>query len=165
MKRIINALVFFLENLGAGVWIGSLLTFGLAVAAPVFRGLPSITQAGGITAQVLHKINIMETSAAAVMVIAAVVFLAQRDQRTPLRIGKAVLAVAMALLLFYYGVGIMERMEHLRTVEIRDFDQWNETTRGFREEFDRLHQRYTQLVKVNLFLGLGFLLLSAFEKK
>lgn len=165
MKRIINALFFFLENLGAGVWVGSLLTFGLAVAAPVFRGLPSITQAGGITAQVLHRINVIETSAAAVMVIAAVVFLAQREQRTPLRIGKAVLAVAMALLLFYYGVGIMERMEHLRTVEIRDFDQWNETTRVFREEFDHLHKRYTQLVKVNLFLGVGFLLLSAFEKK
>jgi hypothetical protein len=59
----------------------------------------------------------------------------------------------------------MERMEHLRTVEIRDFDQFTEATRAARDEFDRLHKLYTQLARANLFLGLGFLLLSAFEKK
>ena len=165
MKRTINALFFFLENLGAGVWVGTLLTFGLAVAAPVFRGLPSVTQAGGITANVLHRINLIEAGAAALMVIAALVFLTQVDQRTPIRVGKAVLAALMVLTLFYYGVSIMDRMEHLRTVEIRDFDQWSETTRVFRDEFDQLHKLYTQLARANLFMGLGFLLLSAFEKK
>jgi uncharacterized membrane protein YozB (DUF420 family) len=165
VKRTINGLFFFLENLGAGVWVGALLTFGLAVAAPLFRTLPSVTQAGGLVAQVLHRINFIEAGAATVMVIAALVFLAQKEQRTPLRIGKAVLAAVMALTLFYYGVSLMERMEHLRTVEIRDFDQWNEATPAFREEFDDLHKLYTQLAQVNLFLGLGFLLLSAFEKK
>ena len=165
MKRTINALFFFLENLGAGVWVGALLTFGLAVAAPVFRGLPSVTQAGGITAHVLHRINLIEAGAAALMVIAALVFLTQMDQRTPVRVGKTVLAALMMLTLFYYGITIMDRMEHLRTVEIRDFDQLSETTRVFREEFDQLHKLYTQLVRANLFMGLGFLLLSAFEKK
>lgn len=165
MKRTINALFFFLENLGAGVWVGTLLTFGLAVAAPVFRGLPSVTQAGGITANVLHRINLIEAGAAALMVIAALVFLTQVDQRTPIRVGKTVLAALMALTLFYYGVTIMDRMEHLRTVEIRDFDQLSETTRVFRDEFDQLHKLYTQLARANLFMGLGFLLLSAFEKK
>jgi len=165
MKRTINALFFFLENLGAGIWVGALLTFGLAVAAPVFRGLPSVTQAGGITAHVLHRINLIEAGAAALMVIAALVFLTQRDQRTPIRVGKTVLAALMVLTLFYYGITIMDRMEHLRTVEIRDFDQLSETTRVFREEFDQLHKLYTQLVRANLFMGLGFLLLSAFEKK
>jgi len=56
-------------------------------------------------------------------------------------------------------------MEHLRRVEIRNFDEFSETTRVFRDEFDGLHNLYTQLAKANLFLGLGFLLLSAFEKK
>jgi hypothetical protein len=164
-KRMLNVLFFFLENLGAGVWVGALLTFGLAVAAPVFRGLPSVTQAGSITAHVLHRINVIEAGAAALMIVAALVFLLQKDQRTPLRMGKTILALLMVATLCYYGVAIMERMEQLRTVEIRDFDQLTEATRTAREEFDRLHKLYTQLARANLFLGLGFLLLSAFEKK
>jgi hypothetical protein len=164
-KRITNILFFFLENLGAGIWVGALVTFGLAVAAPVFRNLPSLTQAGSITAVILHRINLMETAAATLMAVSALVFLLQKDQRTPLRLVKTAVVVLMTMTFVYYGMMIMDRMEHLRTVEIRDFDQFSESTRPFRDEFDRLHTLYTQLAKANLFLGLGFLLLSAFEKK
>jgi len=72
-KYLLNSLCFFLETVGAGVWIGTLATFGYAVAAPVFRNLPSVTQAGQITALVLHRINLMESVAAGMMVFAAVV--------------------------------------------------------------------------------------------
>lgn len=164
-KRIINALFFFLENLGAGVWVGALATFGLAVAAPVFRNLPSLTQAGGITALILHRINLIETAGATLMALSALVFLLQKDQRTPLRLLKTIVVVLMTMTFVYYGMMIMDRLEHLRTVEIRDFDQLTEATRMFRDEFDRLHKLYTQLAKANLFMGVGFLLLSAFEKK
>lgn len=164
-KRLLNAFFFFLENLGAGIWVGALLTFGVAVALPVFRGLPSLTQAGAITAHILHRINLIETSAATLMAVAALVFLFQRDQRTPLRLGKTALVVLMTVIFLYYGMILMNRLEHLRRVEIRNFDEFSETTRVFREEFDGLHNLYTQLAKANLVLGLGFLLLSAFEKK
>ncbi|MGE0681277.1 MAG: DUF4149 domain-containing protein [Candidatus Binatia bacterium] len=164
-KRITNILFFFLENLGAGLWVGALVTFGLAVAAPVFRNLPSLTQAGSITAIILHRINVMETAAATLMAVSALVFLLQRDQRTPLRLAKTAIVVLMTMTFVYYGMMIMNRMEHLRTVEIRDFDQFSESARPFHDEFDRLHKLYTQLAKANVFLGLGFLLLSAFEKK
>lgn len=164
-KRIINAIFFFLENLGAGVWVGALATFGLAVAAPVFRNLPSLTQAGSITALILHRINLIETASATLMALAALVFLLQKDQRTPLRLLKTLVVVLMTMTFVYYGMMIMDRLEHLRTVEIRDFDQLSEATRTFREEFDRLHKLYTQLAKANLCMGVGFLLLSAFEKK
>jgi len=164
-KRFVNVLFFFLENLGAGVWVGALVTFGLAVAAPVFRGLSSLTQAGSITAIILHRINLMETTAATLMAVSALVFLLQKDQRTPLRLVKTAIVVLMTMTFVYYGLMIMDRMEHLRTVEIRDFDQFSEATRIFRDEFDRLHRLYTQLAKANLFLGVGFLLLSALEKK
>lgn len=164
-KRIINASFFFLENLGAGVWVGALATFGLAVAAPVFRNLPSLTQAGSITALILHRINLIETAGATLMALAALVFLLQKDQRTPLRLLKTLVVVLMTMTFVYYGMMIMDRLEHLRTVEIRDFDQLSEATRTFREEFDRLHKLYTQLAKANLCMGVGFLLLSAFEKK
>jgi len=164
-KRFVNILFFFLENLGAGIWVGALVTFGLAVAAPVFRGLPSLTQAGSITAVILQRINLMETTAATLMAVSALVFLLQKDQRTLVRLAKTAVVVLMTMIFVYYGMMIMDRLEHLRTVEIRDFDQFSAATRAFREEFDRLHKLYTQLVKGNLFLGLGFLLLSAFEKK
>lgn len=164
-KRIINAIFLFLENLGAGVWVGALATFGLAVAAPVFRNLPSLTQAGSITALILHRINLIETASATLMALSALVFLLQKDQRTPIRLLKTIVVVLMTMTFVYYGMMIMDRLEHLRTVEIRDFDQLSEATRMFREEFDRLHKLYTQLAKANLFMGIGFLLFSAFEKK
>lgn len=164
-KRITNALFFFLENLGAGVWVGTLATFGLAVAAPVFRNLPSLTQAGSITALILYRINLIETASATLMALSALIFLLQKDQRTPVRLLKTVLVMLMTMTFVYYGMMIMDRLEHLRTVEIRDFDQLSDATRMFRDEFDRLHKLYTQLAKANLFMGIGFLLLSAFEKK
>ena len=165
MKRLVNAFFFFLENLGAGVWIGALATFGFAVAAPVFRGLPSVTLAGNLTAQVLHRINVLETIAASLMAVAALVFLAQREQRTLVRVLKAVVMALMVILFAYYGTTLMNRMEHLRTVEIQNFDKFEESTRPARDEFDRLHKLYSRLASTNVWLGLGFLLLSGFERR
>lgn len=164
-KYLLNSLCAFLETLGAGIWIGALATFGYAVAAPVFRNLPSLTQAGQITALVLHRINLMEAVAAGMMVFAAVVFLVQKDQRTPVRVAKSVIVGLMTASFLYYGVSMMNRIEHLRTVEIKNFDQFEEPTRAARDEFDLLHKRYTRLAKANLFLGLGFLLLSGCERR
>src|SRR5215204_6146454 len=147
MKILLNGLCGFLETVGAGIWVGALVTFGYAVAAPVFRNLPSVTQAGHITALVLHRINLMEAVAAGMMVFAAVVFLVQKEQRTPLRIAKSVIVGLMTVAFLYYGVGMMNRMEHLRTVEIKNFDQVDESVRAPRDEFDRLHKRYTHLAK------------------
>ena len=165
MKILLNSFCSFLETLGAGIWVGALVTFGYAVAAPVFRTLPSVTQAGQITALVLQRINLLEATAAGMMVGAAVVFLLQKEQRTPLRITKSIIAGLMTAAFLYYGVGMMNRMEHLRTREIKNFDQIEESARAARDEFDRLHKRYTRLAQTNLFLGLGFLLLSAMERK
>jgi Domain of unknown function (DUF4149) len=165
MKRFVNVFFFFLENLGAGVWVGALATFGFAVAAPVFRGLPSVTLAGSLTAQVLHRINVLETITASLMAVAALVFLAQREQRTLVRILKTVVMALMVILFVYYGTTLMNRMEHLRTVEIQNFDKFEESTRAARDEFDRLHKLYTKLASANVWLGLGFLLLSGFERR
>ena len=165
MNRFVNAFFFFLENLGAGVWVGALATFGFAVAAPVFRGLPSVTLAGTLTAQVLHRINLMEMICASFLVLAALVFLAQREQRSRLRIAKTVVVGLMVAVFSYYGTTLMKRMEYLRTVEIQTFDTFDESKRAARDEFDRLHKLYTRLAGANVWLGLGFLLLSGFERR
>ena len=58
-----------------------------------------------------------------------------------------------------------DRLEYLRVVEIQDFDTFDTTKQHFRDEFTRLHHRYTQLVKANLGMGVVYLLLSAFERR
>ena len=47
------------------------------------------------------------------MAVAALVFLVQADQRTPIRLGKTVLVVLMVVTFVYYGTVLMERLEHL----------------------------------------------------
>lgn len=164
-KRLANVFFFFLEQLSAGVWVGALLTFGIAVAATLFRQLPSVTLAGSVNAQILQRVHLMEIGAATAMTVAALVFLLQPAERTPLRLAKTALLVVMIALLVYYGVILLDRLEHLRTVEIVDFDQFDSAKRALREEFHRLHTLYTRLATANLGLGVGFLLLSACERK
>src|SRR5918996_873694 len=71
-KRIVNTLVLFLENVGAAIWVGALVTFGFAVAGTIFHEAPSITVAGNLNAKILAQLNRLEFSAAALMAIAAV---------------------------------------------------------------------------------------------
>jgi hypothetical protein len=163
-KRIVNTLVLFLENVGAAIWVGALVTFGFAVAGAVFHELPSITVAGNLNAKILAQLNRLEFSAAALMAIAAVYFLLQAEERTRLRLVKTGLLVLMICALVTYATIIADRLEHLRTVEIQDFDNFDVTKQAFRAEFHQLHSLYTRLVGANLFMGLGFLLLSAFER-
>lgn len=165
VTRWLNSVFFFLETLSVGVWIGALVTFGFAVARPIFRSLPSITTAGGITAEILHRIQMLETAAAAILAVSAAIFLLQSVQRTPVRLTKTVLAVLMIGVFYYYGVVLMERLEQLRLVEIRDFDRFDAATAALRDEFDRLHRLYTRLAQANIWMGLGFLFLSAWERK
>lgn len=163
-KRIATILFLFLENVGAGVWVGALLTFGFAVAGTIFRGLPSITLAGSINAQILHKLNLIEAGAAIAIALATLFFLVQPAERTPIRLSKTVLLVLMITALIYYGAILADQMEYLRT-EIGNFDQFDVAKQAFRDEFNRLHKVYTRLVGANLVMGLGFLLLSALERR
>lgn len=164
-KRTLHMLVFFVENLGAGVWIGALAGFGFAVAGSVFQEAPSITVAGNINAVILAKLNRLEGMAAACMGFGAVYFVLHPAERTWLRVGKAALWLLMLAGLLMYAGPIADRLEYLRTVEIQDFDNFDPARQVFRDEFARLHARYTQLVSVNLLLGLGFVFLSACERR
>lgn len=164
-KRIPNIVFFFLENLGAAIWVGALVAFAFAVAGSVFRELPSINLAGNLNAVILGKLNRLEFIAAGLMAIGTVYFLLQPEERTTLRLWKTALVVLMGGALLVYATVIADRLEHLRVVEIQDFDNFDATKQAFRDEFGRLHQWYTRLVSVNLFMGVGFLFLSACERR
>jgi hypothetical protein len=92
-------------------------------------------------------------------------FMLQAAERTRLRMWKAGIWLVMLGVLLIYATMIAGRLEHLRTVEIQDFDNFDVAKQAFRDEFSRLHHWYTRLVKANLFLGLGFLFLSACERR
>lgn len=164
-KRTLHTLVFFVENLGAGVWIGALAGFGFAVAGSVFQEAPSINVAGNINAVILAKLNRLEGVAAACMGIGAVYFVLHSAERTRLRVAKAAIWLLMLAGLLVYAGPIADRLEYLRAVEIQDFDNFDPAKQVFRDEFARLHAWYTRLVTVNLLLGLGFVFLSACERR
>ena len=165
MKLFFDRLFVFLETLAAGVWIGALAGFGFAVAGTVFQELPTINLAGNVNAAVLAKLNRLEFIAAAVLAGSAVYFLLRSDWWTAVRLVKTVLVVVMVATLIYYALVVGDRLEYLRIVEIQDFDNFDATKQHFRDEFTRLHHRYTQLVKANLGMGVVYLLLSAFERR
>ncbi len=165
MKLFFDRLFVFMETLAAGVWIGALAGFGFAVAGTVFQELPTINLAGNVNAAVLAKLNRLEFIAAAAMAASAIYFLLRSDWWTAVRLVKTVLVVAMVATLIYYALVVGDRLEYLRVVEIQDFDNFDATKQHFRDEFTRLHHRYTQLVKANLGMGVLYLLLSAFERR
>ena len=119
----------------------------------------------GCHAAVLSKLNRLEFMAAACMAVSAIYFLLRSEWWSMLRFMKTVLVVSMVLTLIYYALVVGDRLEYLRTVEIQDFDNFDTTKQIFRDEFTQLHQRYTQLVKANLGMGVGYLLLSVFERR
>jgi predicted membrane channel-forming protein YqfA (hemolysin III family) len=164
-KRVAHIAFFFVENLGAAVWVGALVSFGFAVAGTVFQQAPSINVAGNLNAAILGKLNRLEFVAAACMGLGTLYFLLQTAERTRLRLCKAGIWLVMVGALVIYATMIADRLEHLRTVEIQDFDNFDMAKQAFRDEFARLHHWYTWLVKANLFLGLGFLFLSACERR
>ena len=165
MQRFFDRIFVFIETLAAGVWIGALAGFGLAVAGTVFQELPTTTLAGNVNAVVLAKLNRLEFIAAAGMAVSAVYFLLRADWWTALRLVKTVLVVIMVVTLVYDVLVVGDRLEYLRVVEIQDFDTFDMTKKDFWDEFARLHDRYTHLVKANLGMGVVYLLLSAFERR
>ena len=165
MKQFFDRIFVFVETLAAGVWIGALAGFGFAVAGTVFQELPTINLAGNVNAAVLTKLNRLEFIAAACLVVSAIYFLLRSDWWTAVRLVKTLLVIVMVVTLIYYALVVGDRLEYLRTVEIQDFDNFDVTKQIFRDEFTRLHQRYTQLVTANLGMGGLYLLLSAFERR
>ena len=142
-----------LKSLSLGIWLGSLLMLGIAVAAPIFHELPSKTLAGHVNGIILSRMNMIEWVCAVLTLVTSVILLAVNwngEYRT-LRIIEVASAFVMMSLLWFYSVKITSRMEELR-VTIADFDHPQETTEyvAAKSEFDDLHKTYTRLVGINM---------------
>ncbi len=152
-----------LKSLSLGIWLGSLLMLGIAVAAPVFRELPSKTLAGHLNGIILSRMNLIEWICVSMALLSSIVLLIMNwngGYRT-LRLSETVLLFIMMTLLWFYSVKITGRMEDLRVV-ISDFDHPRETTEYVeaKAEFDDLHKTYTRLVGINMILITSVFVLS-----
>ncbi len=152
-----------LKSLSLGVWLGSLLMLGIAVAAPVFQQLPSKTMAGNLNAIILGRMNMIEWICGSIAFISSVILLAMNwsgEYRT-LRIIETCLIFLMVAMLWFYSSRMTGRMSELRTT-IQDFDHPRETTEYVeaKKEFDDLHKSYTMFVGINMILITSTFVLS-----
>src|SRR5579872_29114 len=101
-----------LKSLSLGVWLGSLLMLGAAVAAPVFQQLPSKTMAGNLNAVILSRMNMIEWVSGVIAFISSIILLAVNwsgEFRT-LRIVELCLIFASISFLWLYSSRITGRM-------------------------------------------------------
>lgn len=152
-----------LKSLSLGIWLGSLLMLGIAVAAPVFQQLPSKTMAGNLNAIILGRMNMIEWICGVVALISSIILLAMNwngEYRT-LRIIETCLIFLMVTMLWFYSSRMTGRMSELR-LTIQDFDTPRQTTEyvDAKKEFDDLHKRYTIVVGINMILITSTFVLS-----
>ncbi|MCS6988416.1 MAG: hypothetical protein NZM06_02755 [Chloroherpetonaceae bacterium] len=164
-KSVAHSIFLFVEQLGVALWIGAIVMFAFAVAGTVFKEAGSINLAGRLNGAILARLNWLEAFASALMTTSAIYFLLQASERTTTRFVKVAILLAMIALLVVYGKFLTERMEFLRAEAIKDFDNFDPSKQAFRDEFNALHKTYSRLVSLNLFLGVAFLAISAFERK
>ena len=151
------------KSLCLGVWLGSLLMLGAAVAAPVFQQLPSKTMAGNLNAIILSRMNMIEWVCGTLAFISSIILFISNwsgEFRT-LRIIEMCMIFITITLLWFYSSRMTGRMTELRAT-IQDFDTPRATPEYIeaKKEFDGLHKQYTMFVGVNMLLITSSFVLS-----
>jgi uncharacterized membrane protein len=151
-----------MENLLLGLWMGGLVFLAAFAAPVVFRAFESRAAAGSVVAVIIQKFSRMEYLLALVLFFTALVLLLITE-RNRVRTYASIALILMFLFVTLYGRAWRPQMSILRS-QITSFDiPAEQDTSPARREFEKLHQRYTALVMVNLLLGGSVLVLKGFE--
>jgi len=188
-KRKIRAIWYFLKFngsllyiLGLSVWFGSLVFFGAGVAPihfnlaeawdltgtnPAVRGqsISPETIGGALTAASIQRLNMIEVAAALFMTLGlAMLWIPRANHKKWLMSLTGTLAINIAIMTIYVFV-IGERLFEIQQTVPLDFTISNPAEKpNIHKEFDTLHQWYSILTKINLFmLFVNFIILSAQE--
>jgi hypothetical protein len=129
-----------------GVWLGSMIFFGVGVAAPIFKILPSKDLAGTLNAVILQRLNLIEYISFCLLVIGLA--LCNRPVRGMIRTLPFVIAGIMLCITLWYAQGISPRMNTLKRT-IVSFDTPQEQDAQAISEFRSLHIVYSRLVGIN----------------
>ncbi len=131
-------------------------------APVVFKAFESRAQAGSVIAIIIEKFSRLEYFLALILFFIAIIFLLTTE-RNWVRTFVSIALILMFLSTTLYGRVWRPRMHYLRT-QIADFDIPPEKDSSpARQEFEKLHRRYTALVIVNLLLGFSVLVLKGFD--
>jgi uncharacterized membrane protein len=150
------------ENLLLGLWVGGLVFLAAFTAPVVFKAFESRSAAGSVVAIIIQKFSRMEYLLALILFFAAIVLLLITEKNW-VRTYVSIALILMFLFVTLYGRVWRPQMSALR-VQVSNFDiPAEQDPSAARQEFEKLHRRYTTLVMVNLLLGVSVLLLKGFE--
>ncbi len=145
-----------------GLWVGGLVFLAAFTAPMVFRAFESRSAAGSVVAAIIQKFSRMEYLLALFLFFIAILLLLITEKNW-VRTYVSIVLVLMFLFATLYGRVWRPQMSALR-VQVSNFDvPAEQDSSPARQEFEKLHRRYTALVAVNLFLGISVLLLKGFE--
>lgn len=131
-------------------------------APVVFKAFESRAQAGSVVAVIIEKFSRLEYFLALILFFIAIVLLLTTE-RNWVRTFVSIALVLMFLSTTLYSRVWLPEMRYLRT-QIANFDIPPEKDSSPpRQEFEKLHRRYTALVMVNLLLGFSVLVLKGFD--
>ncbi len=133
--------------MGLGVWIGAIVFFGIGVAAPTFRFLPSKDLAGMLNGIMLQYLNSIEYGAWIILMIG--ITMVNRKVRAWYARVPFVLAASVLCCTLWYAQVISPRMHTLKS-SITSFDTPQAQDAQSIAEFRGLHILYSRLVGVNL---------------
>lgn len=171
----------FLLIISAGIWLGSILTLGYAVAPETFRfsedwnlnaeqpgtlvQVYGRTVAGNLTSS--HISNVGNIQFWSLMAGTMGVFLLwfPKRNRNMLLLSKTVLLFVMALGFMYSEFFVGQEMIKMLNSPMADFHNPNPSQEilEFRKTFDRLHDKFTRASSISAFGGLTLLIVIAFR--
>lgn len=169
----------FLFILGISLWFGGIVFLGYGVAPVNFQTaeqwelqgenphLPDQpvnyrTIGGELTAEAINRLNHLELAGFVLAVMGLAISWYPRWNINANLITRTILLVIMGILLFYYSEVIGGRLNEIRTTIPLDFtDIDGAQIPPEQQEFDRLHNRYTQLSSVTALLCIAQLALAS----
>jgi len=169
----------FLFTLGLALWFGSLVFFGLGVAPVNFsiaesweltgsnphlveQNITPQTVAGALTGASIERLEMLEFIAAILMSFGIGLLWIPRSNQTKWLLSETFFLLISILLLSYSAFMVGDRLVEIQQTVPIDFSITDPSLKSaIHLEFDKLHERYSTLTKVNMFfLFMQFVLLT-----
>jgi uncharacterized membrane protein len=147
-----NAVLKFLQVLGLGTWVGSIIYLSFVVAPGAFATLKDRDQAGAMVGYSLSRLHLIGLVAGVLYLVAAFVLVrSMKDLVQPAIIGVAL----MIVLTIFSQTKVTSPMFALRTQMVSV--EATPASNPLRVEFDRLHQMSVRLEVGVLLIGIASL--------
>ncbi len=138
---------------------GGMVTLGALVAPILFKNIKSADQAGRIFGKILGAWFWVGLACTVILLLSSLVTLINNKSGRRLYFARSFVLVPMLGLIIAFGL-VLNRIEAIQSSLTKPIEEYALEANP-RLEFDQLHKLSTNLLSINLFLGLGWLVLSA----